>query len=90
MNNLFISYDLHPPGQHYQRVSAAIEAIGGAVKVHLSLYYVKTSIPVAEVERRIWAAMDSNDRLVVIDAKAARWQNLLIPAANFMTHQWDR
>jgi hypothetical protein len=90
MANLFISYDLDAPGQNYQKVIAAIESLGQAMVVHRSLYYVKSSIPVANAEQRVRAAIDRNDRLVVIDANAAQWFNLLPGASPFILDRWNR
>ena len=90
MANLFIAYDLDAPGQNYQRVEAAITALGHAVKVQLSLYYVKTSMSAKDAEARIWVAMDGNDRLLVIEGADAWWHNALPGAQEFIQDRWNR
>jgi len=52
--NLFISYDLIAPGQHYPKVTAAIEALGSWAKIHYSLYFVSTSLNSQQACERIW------------------------------------
>ena len=88
--NLLISYDLDAPGQNYQKVIAAIEALGQATVVHRSLYYVKSNFSVVDAEAKVRAAIDSNDRLIVIEATSAQWFHLLPGAAAFMKERWER
>lgn len=68
MNNLFISYDLIAPGQHYDRVSTAIKELGDWARIHYSLFYVKSAFGSEEAANHVRAAMDANDTLIVIDA----------------------
>jgi hypothetical protein len=89
-NNLFVAYDLDKPGQNYAAVEKAINSLGTAVKVQMSLYYLKTTLSAAEAEKRIWASMDSNDRLIVIAASAAYWHNALAPTNEVIDQQWNR
>jgi hypothetical protein len=90
MANLFIAYDLDTPGQNYQKVEAAIAALGQVVKVQFSLYYVKTNLSVKDAESRVWAAMDANDRLIAIDASNAQWHNIFPGASDFIQAHWHR
>jgi hypothetical protein len=89
-NNLFVSYDLDAPGQNYNRVIAAIQALGDAVRVHQSLFYVKTILSTKDAEARVWAAADSNDRIIVIQAADAWWHNPLPGAQEFIQQRWNR
>lgn len=66
-NNFFVSYDLMAPGQHYPRVQKAIEATGDWARIEFSFYYVKSSMSLADITKHVWASMDSNDKLIVID-----------------------
>lgn len=87
-NNLFVSYDLDAPGQNYAKIIAAIEALGQAVKVHKSLYYVKSNLSAEAAEVRVWAAADGNDRVVVINANDAWWHNAIPPSQDFIQARW--
>jgi len=89
-NNLFISYDLIAPGQHYPEVIAAIQALGAWAKVHYSLFYVKTTLSASEAATKVRTVMDSNDKLIVIDAKDAYWYNLPKEVEDQIKQQWNR
>lgn len=91
-NNLFISYDLMAPGQHYDRVIEAIKALGSWARVHYSLYYVNSSLTAAEACNRVWGAMDRNDRIIVIDTtnNAAAWQGLPDEVGQHIRDNWYR
>jgi hypothetical protein len=91
-NNLFVSYDLYSPGQNYQAVIDAVKALGNWAKVHKSLWYVNSSYTAAQAVDRIWAKMDSNDTVLVVDAtnKAVAWQNLSDEVSNFIKDKWNK
>lgn len=88
-NNLFISYDLDSPGQNYAKVDAAIKALGASTKVLLSMYYVKTVLSAQDAEARVWRAMDPNDRLVVINASDAWFDNSLPGSIQMIQAHWN-
>lgn len=67
--NVFIAYDLIPPGQHYDRVRQAIRELGQWHQFQYSLFYVNTVYSPNEAFQRVMAAMDAGDRLAVIDAR---------------------
>jgi len=89
-NNLFVSYDLIQPGQHYDTVIAEIKKLGSWAKVHYSLWYVNSSLSASEAAERVWAVMDRNDKLIVVDAtnNNAYWYNLDDEVTNFIKNQW--
>ena len=89
-NNLHISYDLYAPGQSYDKVIAAIKKLGPWAKIHKSYWYVNSSRTASQACAQVWAAMDANDQLYVVDAtnNAAAWQNLSDEAADFIRDQW--
>ncbi|WP_368647792.1 hypothetical protein [Castellaniella ginsengisoli] len=89
-NNLFISYDLMAPGQHYDRVTEAIKALGDWAKVHYSLFYVSTSYTSQQAAEHVWKSMDANDKLCVIDAANAHWFNLPNDVSQYMQNHWRR
>lgn len=91
-NNLFISYDLHQPGQNYAAVEEAIKELGNWAKVHYSLWYVNSTRTVKQAAQHVWAAMDRNDKLIVVDAthNDAYWYNLPDDVSRFVQEQWPR
>lgn len=90
-NNLFVSYDLHAPDKNYNKVIEKIKAQGSWAKVHFSLFYLDTSKTAAEVCDAVWAVMDSNDSLIVVDAKnnSASWQHLSDEVSKFIRDNWN-
>lgn len=77
-HNLLISYDLHEPTKNYVAVSEAIKKLGSWAKPNLSFWYVDSAYSAEQAARIVWAAMDANDKLIVVDAKlnTAYWYNL--------------
>ena len=90
--NLFVSYDLDKPGQNYEGVIAEIKTHGGWAKVHYSLFYLATDESAEQVAKAVWAQMDQNDRLLVIDAKNndAYWYNLPADVSKHIQSNWQR
>lgn len=89
-SNLFISYDLHEPGQNYEAVVAAIKQLGPCTRVHYSLWYVRSRMNAADVADYVWKVMDANDRLIVIDALGAAWHNLHAAVSEHMQAHWNQ
>jgi hypothetical protein len=67
-NNLFISYDLIAPGQHYPAVQDAIKSLGQWGKIEFSMFYVNSALSPEDAAKRVWASMTANDKLIVIDS----------------------
>lgn len=91
-NNLIVSYDLHAPGQNYEKVAEAIKRLGSWAKVHYSLWYVKADLLAEQAAQHVWKSMDANDRLVVIDTtnNNAYWNNLPADVTKFIQEHWYR
>ena len=89
---MFVSYDLIQPGQKYETVIAEIKKLGSWAKVHYSLWYVKSQLSASEASKRVWALMDSNDKLIVIDStnNNASWYNLDEQVSQFIKDQWHK
>lgn len=89
-NNLHISYDLNTPGQNYDAVIEEIKKLGNWAKVHKSFWYVNSSLTAAQARDRIWAVMDKNDTVYVVDAtnNSAGWNNLSDKASAFIKDKW--
>lgn len=68
--NLFIAYDLLPPGQNYDAVRHAIQNLGQYHQFQYSLFYVNTVYSPQQAYAAVRMHMDVGDRLAVIDAKA--------------------
>lgn len=88
--NLFISYDLFKPNQHYEAVISEIKTLGSWASIHKSLWYVDSPLTAQEAEQRVWAKMDSNDKLIVVDAShnQAAWNNLPDNVSQFVKDRW--
>jgi len=91
-NNLLVSYDLHAPTKNYEAVGNAIKDLGDWAKVHYSLYYVKSNKDAAAACDHVWRSMDSDDRLLVVDAtnNQAAWQNLDKEVSAFIIAKWHK
>ncbi|MEZ5713266.1 MAG: hypothetical protein R3E11_11590 [Sphingobium sp.] len=76
MLNVFVAYDLMHPGQNYGAVEAAVSGLGSAVKLLNTTWYVRTGLSLDQVRAHVSAAMDLNDRLLVIDAANASGWNV--------------
>lgn len=89
-NNLFVSYDLHTPGQNYEAVIEEIKKQGSWAKVHYSLFYLSSSKTAEQVATAVWATMDKNDRLIVVDATQnnSYWYNLPDKVSEFLKEKW--
>lgn len=88
-NNFFIAYDLDAPGQNYGRIEKAINECGSAFKVQLSLYYVKSQHSLKDITDHCIKAIDSNDRLLVIEASDSMFFNLLPGSTEFIQKHWN-
>lgn len=91
-HNLFISYDLFSPGQTYEAVIKAIQALGNWAKPNLSYWFVDSTFTAEEAAKRVWAAMDANDKLIVVDTKtnAACWYNLDNEVSQHIQQFWNQ
>jgi hypothetical protein len=65
-----INYDLNIPGQNYDRVRHAIEALGPSYKALKSTFLVRTSKSANEVWGSIHSAFDATDRCLVSEVTA--------------------
>lgn len=82
--NYFIIYDLMTPGQDYTRVHDAIKSVGSYYQFQYSAWFVKSALSKSDVYDIVRAAMDANDRLVVVDAYGAfvDWPDADVAAIN--------
>lgn len=67
--NLFIAYDLIPPGQNYEAVRQRIRELGQWHQFQYSLFYVNTMLTPQEAYAAVIEVMDVGDKLAVIDAR---------------------
>lgn len=89
-NNLLISYDLNSPGQNYEKVIEEIQSLGNWAKVQKSFWYVNSNLTASQAAERIWAKMDKNDSLFVVDSASndAAWYGLLDKVGTFIKNHW--
>lgn len=92
MNNLFISYDLVAPGQHYERVIEQIKTLGNWAKIELSLFYVNSTLSAEDAAKLVYSTMDQNDKLIVIDSTNNSFYsyNLNAEVLQMMQNQWNQ
>jgi hypothetical protein len=90
-NNLFISYDLYHPGQNYEEVIEEIKSLGNWAKVQKSFWYVNSHYTASQARDKVWAKMDGNDSLLVVDAtnNSAAWQNLSEEVSRYIQEHWN-
>lgn len=91
-NNLFVSYDLYNPGQNYEKVADAIKSLGNWAKVQKSFWYANSNHTASTAASLVWAAMDKNDSLIVVDAtnNNAVWYNLDPQVSQFIKDRWHK
>ncbi|WP_247143699.1 hypothetical protein [Escherichia coli] len=90
-NNLFITYDLIKT-KDYPAVYEAIKALGNWAKVTESNWYVNSNYSADDAAQKVRAAMDNDDKLIVVDAKnnSASWYNLLPAVSNHLQNEWNK
>ncbi|QXC49886.1 hypothetical protein KHC17_18720 [Agrobacterium salinitolerans] len=87
--NLFIAYDLIPPGQNYRAVHQAIMALGQWHQFQQSFWYVNTSLSPEEAFYRVISVMDSRDKLAVINAESGMVTNWDQPPVEAINAIWS-
>ena len=72
-----ISYDLHSPGQNYEKLLKNIKSYSVWARLGGSAYIIETDQDHIQIRDYLYTVLDSNDKLFVglISAPAA-WQNL--------------
>nr|DAG78713.1 MAG TPA: Cas system-associated protein [Caudoviricetes sp.] len=91
-NNLFITYDLNKSGKNYEGVFDAIKSLGNWAKYQKSAWYVNTNYTASQACALVWAKMDADDSLMVVDAShnVAAWQGLTSQVATHIQQNWNR
>lgn len=69
--NLFVAYDLIPPGQNYEAVRERIRSLGQWHQFQYSLFYVNTDFTPEQAYAAVAEVMDAKDRLAVINCDFA-------------------
>jgi hypothetical protein len=86
--NLFIAYDLIPPGQHYDRVRDKIKSLGKWHQFQYSLFYVSTALNRSDAYAQVRSVMDANDKLAVVEALGATISNMDDALTNSIKAIW--
>lgn len=91
-NNLHVSYDLYQPGQNYEKVIERIKQLGSWAKIHQSFWYVDSPHTAEQAVKQVWAVMDPNDSIYILDAtnNNAAWQNLPDNVAKLIRDHWNQ
>ena len=90
-NNLFVTYDLIKT-KDYPAVHEAIKALGSWAKVTESNWYVNSIYSAQDAAKKVRVAMDSDDKLIVVDAtnNSASWYNLPKAVDDHIHDQWNK
>jgi len=88
-NNLFVTYDLIKT-KDYPAVYEAIKALGNWAKVTESNWYVNSNFSAEQAAQRVRAAMDNDDKLIVVDASNNQFYgyNMDSTVLKFMQDHW--
>lgn len=89
-NNLFVSYDLIAPDKNYEAVTKAVKALGSWAKVHKSFWYVKSEFNAAQARDHLKKHIDANDKIIVINANDAAWNQLPDKVAEHIRSKWNQ
>lgn len=89
-NNLHVSYDLYAPDKNYEAVIKAVKSLGLWAKIHKSYWYVNSPHSAREAVDIVWAAMDGNDTVYIVNAtnNSAAWENIPDASSIFIRDQW--
>ena len=70
-----VNYDLNNPGQNYEKVKAAVEALGPSIRVLKSTFLVSCPLSASVVWDKISWAFDTNDRAFIsqVTSNHAGW-----------------
>lgn len=90
-NNLFVTYDLIKT-KNYPAVHDAIKSLGNWAKVTESNWYVNSNYSVEDAAKKVKAAMDNDDKLIVIDAtnNSCYWYNVLSTEESKIQNEWNK
>ncbi|MGE4062706.1 MAG: hypothetical protein AB7E79_05000 [Rhodospirillaceae bacterium] len=89
--NIFVAYELLRPERGDDRISQTIEAFGCAwARINKTVFYIHGDLDAQYVGNKVWAAMNMDDKLVVIDATKndARWYNIKPEISEFLVANW--
>jgi hypothetical protein len=85
MPNLIVAYDLHEEdGADYEKVEKAVEKLGSAVHIELSVWYVRSKLTPKEARDKLKSVMRDGDKLFVGKLSGCAWFNLNSDHASFI------
>jgi len=81
-----VSYDLHQPGQRYEKIESAISEFGEFAKVLRTTWIVNTINSLNHIKTMLEIVSDSNDKIIIVElgSKAASLR------LDYVTEQWLR
>jgi hypothetical protein len=89
--NIFVAFELLRPERGDDRISQTVEAFGCAwARINKNVFYIHGDFDAQYVGNKVWAAMNMDDKLVVIDATKndARWYNIKPEISEFLVANW--
>lgn len=75
----WVNYDLHKPGQDYERLIAYLKSHTSWAKPLKSSFFVKTSLSAAQLRDGILNHIDSGDAVVVVQVEGRSWAAYGLP-----------
>lgn len=74
-----ITYDLNSTGQKYEEVIQAIKdsSTGAWCTFWKSSYLIKSNLTADQISNKITPHLDSNDRMIIVEAKNSNYQGWL-------------
>lgn len=89
--NIFIAFELFRPERGDERIAETVEAFGCPwARINKNVFYLHGDLDAPYVGGKVWAAMNMDDKLVVIDASKndARWYNIKPEISEFLVANW--
>lgn len=91
-NNLIVSYDLNSADKDYTSVVEVIKSLGSWASVQKSVWYVDSVFTAKGAFEKIYASMDNNDSLIVINASKndAHWYGVSDEVSRHLRNFWNK
>lgn len=89
--NIFVAFELLRPERGDERIQETIEGFGCVwARISRNVFYLHGELDAAFVGSKVWAAMNMDDKLVVVDATKndARWYNIKPEISQFLVNNW--
>ncbi len=89
--NIFVAFELFRPERGDDRIRDTVEAFGCVwARINKNVFYLHGELDAEYDGNKVWAAMNMDDKLVVIDSTKndARWYNIKPEVSEFLMKHW--